>query len=215
MEQVRLFAVWPMEHLLGSSLNHIQGWTTVRESYSHALAQGPLAASGYSLLYKCLMPEFLFPFSDNAVSGMRRKLRLSFYLPLNVNPQTTEEEERQKDRACRRLESRGRGHFSCFLWVCRLAAVTQFSHDLICSLALPSPCLSPSSPPSRPSPSSFIPLSNAAKPKGRTAGWLIVHAIALHMRCPSPIPRNHCHRPPLSFSIRFLGQTQQCIRSVL
>ena len=42
MEQVRLCAVWPMENWLGSSLNHIQGWTTVRESYSHALEQGPL-----------------------------------------------------------------------------------------------------------------------------------------------------------------------------
>ena len=39
MEQVRLCAVWLME---GSSLNHIQGWTTVRESYSRALEQGPL-----------------------------------------------------------------------------------------------------------------------------------------------------------------------------
>ena len=39
MEQVRLSAVWPMENWLGSSLNQIQGWTTVRESYSHALEQ--------------------------------------------------------------------------------------------------------------------------------------------------------------------------------
>ena len=29
MEQVRLCAVWPMENWLGSSLNQIQGWTTV------------------------------------------------------------------------------------------------------------------------------------------------------------------------------------------
>ena len=42
MEQVRLCAVWPMENWLGSSLNQIQGWTTVRESYSRALEQGPL-----------------------------------------------------------------------------------------------------------------------------------------------------------------------------
>ena len=42
MEQVRLCAVWPMENWLGSSLNQIQGWTTVRESYSSALEQGPL-----------------------------------------------------------------------------------------------------------------------------------------------------------------------------
>ena len=29
MEQVRLCAVWHMENWLGSSLNDIQGWTTV------------------------------------------------------------------------------------------------------------------------------------------------------------------------------------------
>ena len=44
MEQVRLCAVWPMENWLGSSLIHIQGSTTVRESYSRALEQGPLVA---------------------------------------------------------------------------------------------------------------------------------------------------------------------------
>ena len=42
MEQGRLCAVLPMENWLGSSLNQIQGWTTVRESYSRALEQGPL-----------------------------------------------------------------------------------------------------------------------------------------------------------------------------
>ena len=42
MELVRLCAVLPMENWLGSSLNKIQGWTTVRESYSRALEQGPL-----------------------------------------------------------------------------------------------------------------------------------------------------------------------------
>ena len=42
MEQVRLCAVWPMENWLGSSLNQIQGWTTVRESYPRALEQGSL-----------------------------------------------------------------------------------------------------------------------------------------------------------------------------
>ena len=45
MEQVRLSAVWPMENWLGSSLNQILGWTTVRESYSRALEQGPLSPS--------------------------------------------------------------------------------------------------------------------------------------------------------------------------
>ena len=42
MEQVRLCVVWPKENRLGSSLNQIQGWTTVREPYSRALEQGPL-----------------------------------------------------------------------------------------------------------------------------------------------------------------------------
>ena len=42
MEQVGLCAGWPMENWLGSSLNKIQGWTAVRESYSRALEQGPL-----------------------------------------------------------------------------------------------------------------------------------------------------------------------------
>ena len=47
MEQVRLFAVCPMENWLGSSLYQIQGWTTFRESYSRALKQRPLVS--YSL----------------------------------------------------------------------------------------------------------------------------------------------------------------------
>ena len=42
MEQVWLCAVWPTENWLGPSLNQIQGWTTVRKSYSRALEQGPL-----------------------------------------------------------------------------------------------------------------------------------------------------------------------------
>ena len=42
MEQVRLCAVWPTENWLGSFLNQILGWTTIREYYSRALEQGPL-----------------------------------------------------------------------------------------------------------------------------------------------------------------------------
>ena len=42
MEQVRLCAFWLKENWTGSSLNQIQGWTTVRESYRRALEQGPL-----------------------------------------------------------------------------------------------------------------------------------------------------------------------------
>ena len=43
MEQVRLCAVWPMENWLGTSLNQIRGWSSVRESYSRRLEQGLLA----------------------------------------------------------------------------------------------------------------------------------------------------------------------------
>ena len=42
MEQVRLCAVWPRENWLGSSLNQIQGRTTVTDFYSRALEQIPL-----------------------------------------------------------------------------------------------------------------------------------------------------------------------------
>ena len=44
MEQGRICAVWPTENWLGSSMNHIQGWRTVWESYFHALEKGCLAA---------------------------------------------------------------------------------------------------------------------------------------------------------------------------
>ena len=40
--QVRLCAVLPMENWPGSSLNQMQGWTTVQESYSQVLEQGSL-----------------------------------------------------------------------------------------------------------------------------------------------------------------------------
>ena len=39
MEQVRLCAVWPMEHFLEPDT----GFAIVRESYSRALEQGPLS----------------------------------------------------------------------------------------------------------------------------------------------------------------------------
>ena len=42
MEQVRLCAVWPTENWLGSSLNHMQGWMTVRECCRYALEKGCL-----------------------------------------------------------------------------------------------------------------------------------------------------------------------------
>ena len=49
MQQVMLCAVWPMENWLGSYLYHIQGWTTVRGFYSHALEPGSLAAAAESI----------------------------------------------------------------------------------------------------------------------------------------------------------------------
>ena len=49
LTKVRLGAVWPMENRIGSSLNHIQGWTTVREFYSCALEQGPLLSRKFTL----------------------------------------------------------------------------------------------------------------------------------------------------------------------
>ena len=48
MEQVSLGAVWAVENWLSFSLNQIQGWATVRESYSRALEQGALDKSGDS-----------------------------------------------------------------------------------------------------------------------------------------------------------------------
>ena len=44
MEHFRLSAIWPTDNRLGTSLNQILGWTTVRELYSRALEQGPLVA---------------------------------------------------------------------------------------------------------------------------------------------------------------------------
>ena len=48
VEKVRQCGVWPTENWLSSSMNQIQGWTTVRESYSRALEQGPLREGGES-----------------------------------------------------------------------------------------------------------------------------------------------------------------------
>ena len=51
MEQVRLCVVWPTENWLGSSLNQILGWMTVRESYSCALELGPLPPARAARLF--------------------------------------------------------------------------------------------------------------------------------------------------------------------
>ena len=57
-----------MENWPGSSLNQIQGWTTVRESYSRVLEQGPLNLANhfYTTLYMEILavskmtPKFFF-----------------------------------------------------------------------------------------------------------------------------------------------------------
>ena len=57
-----------MENWLGSSLNQIHGWTTVRESYCRALEQGPLLPCSpfpastwqfFSSTWPFLLPSFL------------------------------------------------------------------------------------------------------------------------------------------------------------
>ena len=45
MEQVRLCAVWPMDNLLGSSMNHIQGWMTVWQCCCPDLENGCLSTT--------------------------------------------------------------------------------------------------------------------------------------------------------------------------
>ena len=70
MEQVRLFAVCPMENWLGSSLYQIQGWTTFRESYSRALKQRPLVS--YSLH---ALPNVWSRTPDSPVRGSRFSLQ--------------------------------------------------------------------------------------------------------------------------------------------
>ena len=104
MEQVRLCAVWPLENWLGSSSNQSQRWTTVQESYSHALEQGPLdlrlsamsrnscrMMSSMELLPKpksrrCLMANLLCSFHSSPkvaittqVKQMYRKLWFQWY----------------------------------------------------------------------------------------------------------------------------------------
>ena len=37
IEQARLCAIWTTENLLGSSMNHLQGWMTVWECYCHGI----------------------------------------------------------------------------------------------------------------------------------------------------------------------------------
>ena len=65
MEEVKLCAVWPMENWLGSSLNQIQGWTPVRESYSRALEQGSLA-----LALPAVVPCYLSPVPKNFLGSI-------------------------------------------------------------------------------------------------------------------------------------------------
>ena len=63
MEQVILLAVRPMENWLGSSLNQIQGWTTVQEPYSRALGQGSLTKNVQFNFERCK----IWPINNSAV----------------------------------------------------------------------------------------------------------------------------------------------------
>ena len=72
MEQVRLCAVWPMENWLGFSLNHIQGWTIVREFYSRVLEQGSRVWDG---LHSPTSPLPITIRSVNLVQQRRRCLK--------------------------------------------------------------------------------------------------------------------------------------------
>ena len=56
MKHVRVCAVLPMENWLGSSWNQIQGWTTVRQFYSGALEQEPLAMAPFEQSLVLAMP---------------------------------------------------------------------------------------------------------------------------------------------------------------
>ena len=56
--QVRLCAVWPKENWHGSSLNQIQGWTTIQQSYSRALEQGHLWEGAFKTIRHSYLPLF-------------------------------------------------------------------------------------------------------------------------------------------------------------
>ena len=68
MEPVRHCTVWPMENRLVSSFNQIQGWKTVRESYSRALGQGPLFKN--CTLPPHLLDVLLGPGGEDLVLGV-------------------------------------------------------------------------------------------------------------------------------------------------
>ena len=63
MEHVRFYAVWPMQNWPGSTLNQIQGWTTVRESCSRVLEQRPLRSDLSSWLCCRILANKRFAFT--------------------------------------------------------------------------------------------------------------------------------------------------------
>ena len=79
MEQVRLCAVWPMDNWLGSSLKHIQGWTTVGESYSLALEHGPLDPSPIEEIGHTI-PLPVVPLSQSCIHTCRIIQRVGYVI---------------------------------------------------------------------------------------------------------------------------------------
>ena len=106
MEQIRLCAVWPMENWLGSSLNQIQGWTAVRETYSRALEQGSLAQvynwgdAGYVLSRGAIdrLLDEKFPTAESCGDGGRFWKNGDWHLgrhlaTLDIRPADTRDQE--------------------------------------------------------------------------------------------------------------------------
>ena len=106
MEQVKLCAVWPMENWLGSSLNQIQGWTAVRETYSRALEQGSLAQvynwgdAGYVLSRGAIdrLLDEKFPTAESCGDGGRFWKNGDWHLgrhlaTLDIRPADTRDQE--------------------------------------------------------------------------------------------------------------------------
>ena len=75
MEQVRLYAVWPTENWLGSSMNHIQGWKAVWECYCHALEKICLRdrdrAPSYPIIFEHRVHHWI---TLNAISVVSRNV---------------------------------------------------------------------------------------------------------------------------------------------
>ena len=106
MEQVRyrLCAVKPMENWPGSSLNHIQGWTTVRESYFCVLEQGPLDRSAPRAVYsKFTRAEPIPPF----IVGEPRIMVWRSWLLLFSGAMMVQTTAEHILRSCRKTRAKG------------------------------------------------------------------------------------------------------------